>query len=169
METVLSLGMVHENYKTDVISRIKHKSVVKENGCIEYLDGKSKHKYGLISITVNGRTKNIPAHRAHYMAVNELWDLPTTTQVRHTCDNPPCVNIEHLIPGTSKDNAQDVIERQRRAKKIQLHTRTLIHSNEKISAIRNEVGKIKHLAEKYGVSPGYVSKIKNMQAKKLVK
>ena len=33
--------------------------------------------------------------------------------IRHTCDNPPCCNPTHLVPGTYKDNAQDRIKRAR--------------------------------------------------------
>lgn len=33
--------------------------------------------------------------------------------VRHTCDNPPCVNPNHLISGTPADNTQDMIDRGR--------------------------------------------------------
>jgi hypothetical protein len=34
-----------------------------------------------------------------------------TVVVRHHCDNPPCFNPEHLIPGTYRENALDAIER----------------------------------------------------------
>jgi hypothetical protein len=34
---------------------------------------------------------------------------------RHTCDNPPCCNPAHGIPGTNLDNIRDCIERGRRA------------------------------------------------------
>ena len=33
--------------------------------------------------------------------------------LRHTCDNPSCCNIEHLVVGTQKDNVRDMIERNR--------------------------------------------------------
>lgn len=33
--------------------------------------------------------------------------------VRHTCDNPGCWEITHLLPGTQKENAQDMVERGR--------------------------------------------------------
>ena len=33
--------------------------------------------------------------------------------VRHTCDEPACVNPKHLIKGTQKENVRDAIERNR--------------------------------------------------------
>lgn len=39
--------------------------------------------------------------------------LPPGEMARHECDNPPCVNPAHLIPGTHHDNMRDVIARAR--------------------------------------------------------
>lgn len=33
--------------------------------------------------------------------------------VRHTCDNPPCCNPQHLLPGTQQDNVDDMVSRGR--------------------------------------------------------
>lgn len=33
--------------------------------------------------------------------------------VMHMCDNPPCVNPNHLIQGAAKDNTQDMIKKER--------------------------------------------------------
>ena len=32
---------------------------------------------------------------------------------RHTCDNPICVNPDHLLPGTQRDNVDDMMRRGR--------------------------------------------------------
>ena len=40
-------------------------------------------------------------------------DIPKGLVIRHTCDNPACINPDHLILGTQKDNVQDMIERNR--------------------------------------------------------
>jgi len=39
--------------------------------------------------------------------------IPDGHVVRHRCDNPPCINPEHLITGTQGQNIQDMIDRGR--------------------------------------------------------
>jgi hypothetical protein len=46
---------------------------------------------------------------------------PRDQVVRHTCDNPPCVNPDHLIIGTHADNAADMVERGRHPSKRKTH------------------------------------------------
>ena len=47
-----------------------------------------------------------------------LWELkrgpiPPGQVVRHSCDNPRCVRLEHLSLGSQKDNMQDAVQRRR--------------------------------------------------------
>ena len=57
--------------------------------------------------------KQIKAHRFSYLA----WkgDLDSEKMICHTCDNPICVNPDHLYQGTAKDNAQDALLRGRQS------------------------------------------------------
>jgi hypothetical protein len=159
---------MYDNYRHSVIIRILNNSIKQNNGCINYAD--TIHKYGLVSITINGKRHSVTAHRAMYMAENDCFNLPRNIVIRHKCDNPKCVNIEHLIQGSALDNMQDCIARGRRATKYKQHTRQRVVSDATIKAIRAESPriKIKYIANKYGVSIGYVSKIRNNKAKTLV-
>ncbi len=52
------------------------------------------------------------AHRAAWIEAN--GPIPEGMNVLHHCDNPPCVNVEHLFLGTAADNTQDMIAKGRR-------------------------------------------------------
>ena len=51
-------------------------------------------------------------HRVAWEAHN-AEPIPEGMIVRHTCDNPACINPEHLVLGTHKQNTADMIERGR--------------------------------------------------------
>lgn len=46
------------------------------------------------------------AHRVSYRI--ECGEIEN--QINHTCDNPPCVNPNHLYDGTQKENVQDAVD-----------------------------------------------------------
>lgn len=56
------------------------------------------------------------AHRLEYCKANnlDLQDIEGLV-VRHKCDNPQCINPEHLEIGTQADNIRDMNERGRQA------------------------------------------------------
>lgn len=56
------------------------------------------------------------AHRVSYQLFN--GEIPEGLIVRHTCDTPACVRPDHLILGTSKDNAEDIVRHGRKAKRF---------------------------------------------------
>lgn len=53
----------------------------------------------------------IGAHVASHLF--HIGEVPKGQVVRHSCDNPPCVNPEHLILGSFSDNVKDMFERGR--------------------------------------------------------
>jgi hypothetical protein len=76
--------------------------------CHHWTAATNKFGYGKISVS-----KNVWkfAHRISWEFSN--GDVPEGMCVLHTCDNPRCVNPNHLYLGSHKDNAQDRERRQR--------------------------------------------------------
>jgi len=54
------------------------------------------------------------AHRASYTFA--FGEIPKDLWVLHRCDNPICVNPEHLFLGTNQDNVDDCIKKIRNAR-----------------------------------------------------
>jgi hypothetical protein len=89
---------------------------VDKNGCFcERLQSRCwiwngwKISGGYGKIKINGIV--IYAHRFVWNITN--GEIPVGILVCHKCDNPSCVNPEHLFLGTMKDNMQDKIKKGR--------------------------------------------------------
>lgn len=87
---------------------------VAESGCWEW-NGKRRGRtpetsYGIFSAKRLGFV-DARAHRVMYE--HFVGPIPDGMILRHSCDNPPCVNPEHLVPGTFADNSRDMVERRR--------------------------------------------------------
>lgn len=76
--------------------------------CTIWAGAKNKAGYGTRG---NGRGGSALAHR---VAFSEAFGpIPEGMCVLHKCDNPPCVNPEHLFLGTQADNVRDMRQKGR--------------------------------------------------------
>ena len=88
-------------------------------------------------------------------------NIPENQVVRHTCDNPSCINPEHLIKGTYQENSTDMVFRNRQAKGTK-NGRSVL-KDEDVRNIRLDLKrqKISVVAKKYGVSRATIWRIYN--------
>lgn len=80
-------------------------------GCIEYWGHKDADGYGQIGVGAH----KMRASRLAYSLYN--GPLHKTHVVMHTCDNPACINPEHLVVGTQKQNQEDCRQKGRLGKR----------------------------------------------------
>ena len=81
--------------------------VEKSDGC--WLWTRSRHKFGYGYLRTGSVT--LLAHRVSYEL--NVGPIPAGMHVLHSCDNPPCVNPDHLHLGTQADNMRECQERGR--------------------------------------------------------
>ena len=86
------------------------------NGCIEWQGCKNTQNYGVLRIHVNGKNKMIGAHRYAWERIN--GKIPDGLCVCHKCDNPKCVNVEHMFLGSHYDNNHDRSLKGRSGKRV---------------------------------------------------
>lgn len=141
--------------------------VRKTDGCWEWTAGVTHFGHGRIRLTIEPkRHANAMAHRVSY----ELHHgpIPAGKLVLHKCDNPKCVRPDHLELGDHTKNARDRSARGRNADR-----RGDRHPNAKAtpsivckirSAYRAECISQRSLAERYGMTQSWVSRIIKREA-----
>lgn len=96
------------NAETKLILRLLNRTEMgPPDQCWEWQGSVSEAGHG--RIWVQGRVER--AHRVSYRLF--VGPIPPGDMVRHTCDNPPCINPNHLCLGSGAENVGDMMRRGR--------------------------------------------------------
>ena len=102
---------------------------------------------GYPRINIGGR----PMRLSRVVYQSEVGKLTDGQVIRHTCDNPLCINPAHLIPGTHADNVLDRVARNRSAKGERNGRAKL--TEKQVRDILASTNATESLARQYNVSP----------------
>ena len=148
--------------------RMAKKMAVAESGCIEWTGATTSAGYG--QIWHSGRVQL--AHRV-------AWELAAGrtaegSVICHRCDNPLCVNPDHLFAGTQRDNVRDMVPKGRASGgtiKVPDEAISEIRARYRTFTIAGTPGKFSNaseLAKEFGVSTGYVRQVASCKYRKAV-
>ena len=141
----LALGIFNMQ-RANFLERFNSKWVKSENGCHVWVKSKKGAGYG--AMRFNGKDRL--AHRI-------IWEIThgpikDGLFVCHKCDNPACVNVDHLFLGTQSDNMRDMTQKNRHPYPLaEKHHRAKL-TNEQVKEIRAAAESSKVLASIYGVT-----------------
>jgi hypothetical protein len=142
----------------DPIERFHSKYIVnEETGCWEWQDYLYGQGYGVLRVG----NKFIRAHRFSYEYY--VKEIPENMIIMHLCDNPKCVNFNHLKLGTQLENIQDCVKKNRKSIGSKQPNSKLKDDQVldiKIALQNPYLGIQLELAKKYGVTTTLISRIK---------
>lgn len=130
--------LIRGNDSARFASKCRH-----EGECIVWTGGLNERGYGKFMIGPAGNQRTWIAHRWVYA---QHFNGAEPLVVRHRCDNPRCVNINHLEAGTQLDNVHDALSRGRRKQAL---TAEMVRQ---LRSVRNAGGSLRAEAARLGVN-----------------
>lgn len=138
--------------------------VKKTDGCWLWVGSSKNSKgYGMLQKIGGSKGKGILAHRLSYII--HKGEIPDGLVVMHACDNPACVNPDHLSVGTQSQNILEAIAKGRKKPPKLPHFTGVDHPGAKfteqdIRDIRAQGMNDTVLAKKYGVAASTIRRIR---------
>ena len=145
------------------INAFHKKYRVLKSGCWEWFRAKNKGNYGLHNCPKECRL----AHRVSWVIY--YGEIPNKLHVLHKCDNPPCVNPDHLFLGTDGDNAKDMIRKNRQCLGVKRRgTKLTVAKVLKIKKLLQAGESRAKIADKFSVSTGCIAGIAEKRSWKTI-
>lgn len=130
---------------------------VLDTACWLWTGGKNKAGYGSIGLGGKG-AGNRNVHRVSWEL--HFGAIPKGFFVCHKCDNPSCVNPEHLFLGTPKDNMVDMITKGRKRSALGSDSSNSKLTEDQVLQIFNDERIYKEIAKEFNITHEQVGSIK---------
>lgn len=147
--------------KINIIGRTDHKSIEYEanaDGC--WICTSHRKTKGYPTIQTNGKAEQM----SRFIYRHFIGQIPENHVIRHKCDNRACINPDHLETGTTLDNMQDKVDRNRQARLPgELNGRAKLNLAQ-VEEIRKDARTQKEIASHYKISTRQVRGIKNRES-----
>jgi DNA-binding Xre family transcriptional regulator len=136
---------------------------IDDKGCHICTSHALRNGVGYPTTCLNGRATSV----VRYLWIKAGRDIPEGQVTRHTCDNPVCVNLDHIVLGTSQENNQDKMDRGRCPMGEDVNTAKLTEAQVREIVAHPEVSS-RELAKQYGITRINVNYIRSGQTWKSV-
>lgn len=126
------------------------------SGCWLWTGASNRRGYG----STNFNKRRQESHRVSWRIYR--GEIPDGISVLHKCDNPGCVNPDHLFLGTNSDNMKDAFRKKRG--RIPHHKGEKAHSAKltefDVRQIRKSTNSCAEIAKEFGICQSNVSAIR---------
>ena len=133
------------------------------SGCLEWTAYRNSLGYGVVGIgsRTDGSRRLVLAHRLSWSVYHGA--IPDGLNVLHHCDNPPCINPEHLFLGSHADNNRDMISKGRNVVLRGEQIGTAVLGSTEVRSIKGLFGKLSdcEIARRFGVSYSLIWNIRH--------
>lgn len=136
---------------------IKHSGYY-DSDCWQFSTAGDKNGYP--QVVGSKHCKELGLTRGHQVSYYvHKGPIPEDKIVCHTCDNPWCVNPDHLFLGTWNDNVQDMVSKNRHIQGPQYHRRKLTQEQEAEIKTLKGTKTCFELSDKYSVSFSQICRV----------
>ena len=150
--------------------RFEHYYIPEPNsGCWLWIGATNKRGYGIFCCRPRKTRSNSGMMGAHIFSWEFHKGPRNGLHVLHSCDNPACVNPDHLHLGTHQDNMKERDKRGRQANRVGIKNGRATVTEDDVRAIRADLRWPRFIALDFGMPVSTIQKIRQFKTWKHVK
>lgn len=146
-----------ERKRRPIFERLMKRTVVDMNtNCVVWTGAVGFGGHGQIR---SEKHKLLATHRVSWEHHN--GPIPEGMKLCHRCDNPPCINPDHLFLGTQADNMRDMIAKGRNRRGETHHNAKV--TDDQVRDIIAATGTQREIAKRFKLSQQHIGVLKRRE------